>query len=132
MIAGRWNYPVAPPIISNLCFSKSNRRLFRKDLAMNANVTAATGAIVIDSLWESIRTQTRKQAEAEPVLASFLYSTILNHDSLEAALSFHLANKLDSPALPAMLIREVIEEAMTWSAVPGNAISFFNSGTVPS
>jgi serine O-acetyltransferase len=84
-----------------------------KDLAMNANVTAATGAIVIDSLWESIRTQTRKQAEAEPVLASFLYSTILNHDSLEAALSFHLANKLDSPALPAMLIREVIEEAMS-------------------
>ncbi|EIK45987.1 serine acetyltransferase [Cellvibrio sp. BR] len=79
---------------------------------MNATVTAATSALVIDSLWESIRVQTRKQAEAEPVLASFLYSTILNHDTLEAALSFHLANKLDSPALPAMLIREVIEEAM--------------------
>src|SRR5690606_26594294 len=43
---------------------------------------------------------------------SLLYATILNHDTLEAALSFHLANKLDSPALPAMLIREVIEEAM--------------------
>jgi serine O-acetyltransferase len=83
-----------------------------KDLAMNATVTTATSALVIDSLWESIRVQTRKQAEAEPVLASFLYSTILNHDTLEAALSFHLANKLDSPALPAMLIREVIEEAM--------------------
>ncbi|WP_331352952.1 serine O-acetyltransferase [Cellvibrio sp. UBA7671] len=80
---------------------------------MNATVTAATTALVADSLWESIRLQTRKQAESEPVLASFLYSTILNHDTLEAALSFHLANKLDSPALPAMLIREVIEEAMT-------------------
>jgi serine O-acetyltransferase len=80
---------------------------------MNATITATTPALVIDSLWESIRLQTRKQAETEPVLASFLYSTILNHDTLEAALSFHLANKLDSPALPAMLIREVIEEAMT-------------------
>lgn len=79
---------------------------------MNATATATTAALVVDSLWESIRVQTRKQAEAEPVLASFLYSTILNHDTLEAALSFHLANKLDSPALPAMLIREVIEEAM--------------------
>ena len=86
---------------------------------MNATISAATSATAVspsanvaDSLWESIRLQTRKQAETEPVLASFLYSTILNHDSLEAALSFHLANKLDSPALPAMLIREVIEEAM--------------------
>ncbi len=75
-------------------------------------MTVPAPALVIDSVWESIRLQTRKQAESEPVLASFLYATILNHDSLRAALSFHLANKLDSPALPAMLIREVIEEAL--------------------
>lgn len=75
-------------------------------------MNATAPALVIDSLWESIRLQTRKQAETEPVLASFLYATILNHETLEAALSFHLANKLDSPALPAMLIREVIEEAL--------------------
>ncbi len=75
---------------------------------MNATVPA----IPLDTLWDSIRSQTRKQAEQEPVLASFLYATILNHDTLEAALSFHLANKLDSPALPAMLVREVIEQAL--------------------
>lgn len=75
-------------------------------------MTAPAPALVVDSLWESIRLQTRKQAESEPVLASFLYTTILNHDSLKAALSFHLANKLDSPELPAMLIREVINEAI--------------------
>ncbi len=75
-------------------------------------MTAPAPALVVDSLWESIRLQTRKQAESEPVLASFLYATILNHDSLKASLSFHLANKLDSPALPAMLIREVVEEAL--------------------
>ncbi len=75
-------------------------------------MTAPAPALVVDSLWESIRLQTRKQAESEPVLASFLYATILNHESLKGALSFHLANKLDSPALPAMLIREVIEEAL--------------------
>jgi serine O-acetyltransferase len=75
---------------------------------MNASATV----IALDPLWGTILTQTRKQAEHEPVLASFLYATILNHDRLEAALSFHLANKLDSPALPAMLVREVIEQAL--------------------
>lgn len=78
---------------------------------MNATATAPA-ARPLDTLWDSIRIQTRQQAEREPVLASFLYSTILNHASLEASLSFHLANKLDSPALPAMLVREVIEQAM--------------------
>lgn len=80
-------------------------------MSATLNATAPT-TLPIDALWESIRSQTRKQAECEPVLASFLYSTILNHATLEAALSFHLANKLDSPALPAMLIREVIEQAI--------------------
>lgn len=74
-------------------------------------MNATAPALVTDNLWEAIRVQTRKQAECEPVLASFLYATILNHDTLEAALSFHLANKLDGPALHAMLIREVIQEA---------------------
>lgn len=85
-------------------------------------MTASVPALVVDSLWESIRNQTRKQAECEPVLASFLYTTILNHATLEAALSFHLANKLDSPELPAMLIREVIEEAIAADRSIGEAM----------
>lgn len=80
-------------------------------------MNATLPVLPLDTLWESMRELTRKQAEQEPVLASFLYSTILNHDTLEAALSFHLANKLDSPALPAMLVREVIEQAL--KADPG-------------
>jgi serine O-acetyltransferase len=91
-----------------------------KDLIMTA--TAAPAAKPIDALWESIRNQTRKQAESEPVLASFLYSTILNHETLEAALSFHLANKLDSPAMPAMLMREVIEQALNDDPSIGEAV----------
>ena len=49
-------------------------------------MNATAPALPLDTLWESIRSQTRKQAEQEPVLASFLYATILNHDTLEAAL----------------------------------------------
>ncbi len=75
-------------------------------------IANASAPLPADAMWESIRHQTRKQAESEPVLASFLYATILNHATLESALSFHLANKLDSPALPAMAVREVIEQAL--------------------
>ena len=64
-----------------------------------------------NDIWQSIRNETLQQAQEEPILASFFHATILNHASLEDALSFHLANKLDSPAASAMQIREVVEEA---------------------
>lgn len=85
-------------------------------------MTAQLAPVQNDPVWEEIRSQTRQQAEAEPVLASFLHTTILNHDTLEAALSFHLANKLDSPAMPAMLMREVIEKALSDDPRIGQAV----------
>lgn len=77
---------------------------------------------VTDTIWTSIREETQAQAEREPMLASFFYSTILNHDSLEMALSFHLANKLDSPTLSAMQIREVIQNALNKDSSIGDAV----------
>lgn len=64
------------------------------------------------TLWSNIRLQAEEQAATEPALASFFYATVLNHDTLEAALSFHLAYKLDSTTVPAMVVREVIDEAL--------------------
>lgn len=74
-------------------------------------MNATAPELRIDPLWDTLQQQARQQADGEPVLASFLYATILNHSTLETAISFHLANKLDSPALPAMLVREVFDEA---------------------
>ncbi len=75
-----------------------------------------------DDVWQTIRQETQCHAEREPILASFLHATILNHNSLEMALSFHLANKLDSSTVSAMLIREVIQEAMQKSPSISKAI----------
>ncbi len=63
-------------------------------------------------LWSSIRKRAAERAGAEPTLASFLYATVLNHDRLEDAVSFHLADKLGSSTLSAMQLREIILEAM--------------------
>ncbi|MEY2727506.1 MAG: Serine acetyltransferase [Planctomycetota bacterium] len=63
-------------------------------------------------LWLAIRSRAAERAAAEPMLASFLHSTILNHQRLEDAVSFHLAGKLASETLPAMQLREVMQQAM--------------------
>ncbi|WP_188149690.1 serine O-acetyltransferase [Teredinibacter waterburyi] len=65
-----------------------------------------------DPVWARIRQETRLQAESEPALASYLHASILNHKTLEAALSFHLAMKLASPAISALQIREIIEDSI--------------------
>jgi serine O-acetyltransferase len=75
-----------------------------------------------DPIWAMMRETSQKQAAQEPILASFLHATILNHSSLEDALSFHLANKLDSPTASALLIREIIEEAINASDTISQAV----------
>jgi len=66
-----------------------------------------------DAVWQTIREEVARETEREPMLASFFHAVILKHNSLEDALSFHLASKLCSETLPAMLIREVIDEALS-------------------
>lgn len=65
-----------------------------------------------DPVWERILKETRQHASEEPILASFLHATILNHYELEQALSFHLANQLHSATASSLLLREVILQAM--------------------
>ncbi|MEH6582221.1 MAG: serine O-acetyltransferase [Halioglobus sp.] len=64
-----------------------------------------------DVVWDRIRKETEQKAANEPILASFLHATILNHAKLERALSFHLASQLDSATVSALLLREVILDA---------------------
>ena len=65
-----------------------------------------------DPVWNRIRTEASEHTGDEPILASFLHATILNHTRLELALSFRLASQLDSPTASSLLLREVMLEAM--------------------
>ncbi len=64
-----------------------------------------------DMIWTEIRERAERDAKKEPMLASFLYTTVLNHGKLEAALSFLLAHKLESPTLTAAALRDLIDLA---------------------
>lgn len=79
-------------------------------------------ATASDLIWSTIREEAKQQAAGEPILASFYHATILNHSSLEDALSFHLANKLESAAASAMQVREVVQLALNSDATIGQAM----------
>ena len=46
------------------------------------------------------------------MLASFLFASVLGHKKLEDGLSVILANKLHTPELPAILLRDLINDAL--------------------
>eukprot|EP00889_Picochlorum_renovo_P005175 jgi/Picre1/32205/NNA_007551.t1 len=52
-----------------------------------------------NTLWKSIRKEAERDAEDEPLLSSFLYASILSHDSFERSLAFILANRLSNTTL---------------------------------
>jgi serine O-acetyltransferase len=62
-----------------------------------------------DQIWERIRSEAAADAAEEPALAGFLNTVILTHNTLEDALSYLLAAKLESPVLNAMTLRDLIE-----------------------
>lgn len=58
-----------------------------------------------DPVWQRIRKAAKEDADAEPLLSSYMYMTILSHETLEQAISFVLANRLaDSTLLPTQLM----------------------------
>ncbi len=63
-----------------------------------------------ENIWSVIRAEVGDTVESEPILAHFLYASVLEHASLQESLSFHLANILNSETLPTIAIREVISE----------------------
>ncbi len=63
-------------------------------------------------LWQTIRTEVERAAQREPLLASFYHSAILAHSEFVQAVSCHLAAKLDTRAVPALVLQDVFEQAL--------------------
>lgn len=87
---------------------------------MNRSGATQTKAIQpVDPIWSAVRSEATVAVERDPLLAAFLYSTILNQDSLEAAVIHRLSERLDHPDLPAHLLRQtyhaMLREMPEWS-----------------
>lgn len=68
-----------------------------------------------DQVWKQLRVEAQALVEQEPLLASHVYSSVLNHDCLGSALSFIVANKLADNVVSPFTFRELFDEAFTQS-----------------
>ena len=64
---------------------------------------------LVDPIWRSIRDEAMEAVDRDPLLAAFLYSTILNQESLEEAVIHRLAERLDHQDIGADLIRQTFK-----------------------
>ena len=67
--------------------------------------------MVADNFWQTLKQEARELVEREPLLASYVHACVLTHHNFESALSFILSNKMTDEVMPALAIREVLDEA---------------------
>jgi serine O-acetyltransferase len=91
-------------------------------LFKNSNAQDFYTMKIDDRIWDVIVTDAQEASADEPIMASFFEAAILNHSSLEAALSYHLAQQLGSLALPAGQLSEVIADALRADPSIGRSI----------
>ncbi|EEE46238.2 MULTISPECIES: serine O-acetyltransferase [Roseibium] len=65
-----------------------------------------------DPVWQQLRDEAQAMVAAEPALSSFVYETVLNHDSLEEAVVHRLGDRLGRDIVSASLIRQTYLEAL--------------------
>ncbi len=63
----------------------------------------------VDPIWSHVRREAQDAADRDPMLAGFLYATVLNHHTLEEAVVHRIAERLDHQDVPADLIRQTFE-----------------------
>ncbi len=75
----------------------------------------------VDPIWRSIRDEALAAVDRDPLLAAFLYSAVLNQESLEDAVIHRLAERLAHQDIGADLIRQtfdaMLDDTPDWSAV---------------
>ena len=65
----------------------------------------------LDPVWTMIRREAEDVARNEPLMASLVHAGVLHHASLERALSYRIAQKLASPEMSELILREIADAA---------------------
>ncbi len=79
-------------------------------------------ATLVDPVWSRMRREAEEIVHSEPLMASLVHAVILQARSLEAAISYRLAQKLATDDMPQMLIRQICNEAEKADPSIGEAI----------
>ena len=74
------------------------------------SVAANPKIAVVDPIWHRLRDEAEAIVAADPSMSSFIYSTILNQDTLEAAVAHRVAERLRHPDVSGDLIRQAFRQ----------------------
>ena len=74
-----------------------------------------------DPLFARVRIEAQEALSRDPALSSFLMTAILNHDTLEHAISHRVAERLSHPDLPGVAIRQAYDELISRDGSLGDA-----------
>ena len=89
--------------------------------SMTSNIKQRADLQTVDPVWHQIRTEAEALAADEPFMASLAHSVVLHHQTLEHALSYRLAQKLSSPEMSPLLLREMADAAYADNRYMGEA-----------
>jgi serine O-acetyltransferase len=89
---------------------------------MSSLGTVRTGSLkAVDPIWDAVREEAAEAARSDPLLAAFLYTSVLNHATLEEAVIHRIAQRLDHGDLSAQLIgqtfRAMVDNEPEWSRI---------------
>ena len=91
-----------------------------KGIAMTTQA-ARTKLQPVDPIWTAVRDEANEAVVRDPLLAAFLYSTVLNHSTLEDAVIHRIASRLDHSDVSASLIvqtfKAMLQDDPDWSNV---------------
>jgi serine O-acetyltransferase len=76
----------------------------------------------VDPVWFNIRRDAEEIAKNDPSLSSFIFASVLNHDSLEGALCHRLVQRLGHQDIPDEFIRQAVEDAFEDKPVISDAL----------
>ena len=65
----------------------------------------------LEPVWTQIRAEAEDAVQEEPLLGGLIHSSILHHETIEAALAYRTAVKLASAEMSEQLIREIADAA---------------------
>jgi serine O-acetyltransferase len=75
----------------------------------------------VDPVWARIRNEAEDIVRREPQIASFIYSAILHHDTLEASVMYRVSERLDHVDVSGELIRQAYADALEDEPQTGEA-----------
>ncbi|HEU0220826.1 MAG TPA: serine O-acetyltransferase [Paracoccaceae bacterium] len=78
---------------------------------MNVLQSRGRSVSAVDPIWSRVREEAEEIVRREPLMASLVHAVILHHRSFEDALSYRIAQKLASPDIRELILREMIDDA---------------------